>query len=220
MQHKTISGGIKLKDTGEVEAVFSRFNVVDHDGDVTLPGAFKEGQAVRLSAFNHTSWGGVLPVGKGTIHNEADHAIFRGSFFMDTTAGKDHHATVKALGELGEWSYGFDVVEASHGQHDGRDVQFLKSLDVTEVSPVLRGAGIGTRTLSVKSREVGDMTDEEVAEQAQKACQAIAARGLEYPSVLVDSVKTLLVEEESWRKLTGELHLIAALNNVNIEGGS
>lgn len=209
---------VKVTDTGEVTAQIAQFNVIDHDGDVTLPGAFTEGQPVRMSAYNHSSWGGALPVGKGTIHTDGDAAIFEGSFFMKTTAGRDTFEVVKELGELGQWSYGFDVIEASHGEQEGRVVQFLKQLDVTEVSPVLRGAGIETRTLSVKSADElfgKGMTDEEYAEQVECACQALLKRGLAYPPSLVAAVKQRISEEVETNRYMGELHLIAALNGID-----
>jgi HK97 family phage prohead protease len=142
---------IKAADKGQVEAVFSTFNVKDLDGDVTLPGAFQDGAPVRISAFNHDSWGSALPVGKGTIHTTKTEAFLDGQFFLDTAAGRDTFTTVKELGDLQEWSYGYDVVGSSYGQWEGQEVQFLNSLKVYEVSPVLVGAGIGTRTLSAKS---------------------------------------------------------------------
>lgn len=152
-KHKALTGlKITDEDQGLVRAVFSTFNVIDSDGDVTLPGAFEEGKAVRISAYNHTSWGGALPVGKGTIHANDEEAILEGQFFLDTAAGRDTFAVVKQMGELQEWSYGFDVIEAEPGHFNGEAVTFLKRVDVHEVSPVLLGAGVNTRTLAAKSR--------------------------------------------------------------------
>lgn len=151
MNTKNMQVKLENADKGEVTAVFSTFNVIDKDGDVTLPGAFKDGAEALISAYGHTSWQGALPVGKGKIHTNSREAIFKGQFFMDTQAGRDTFTVVKELGERQEWSYGFDVIDAESGDMDGQRVQFLKSLDVHEVSPVLIGAGVGTRTLAVKS---------------------------------------------------------------------
>ncbi|WP_308282648.1 HK97 family phage prohead protease [Pseudonocardia nigra] len=127
--------------------------VVDSDQDVILPGAFTEGEPVVVSAYGHQSWSGALPVGAGEIHTRGDEAIFTGRFFLDTTAGKDTFAVVKALGAAQAWSFGFDVVDEQHGEHSGQRVRFLKRLRTYEVSPVLRGAGVGVRTLAVKAAE-------------------------------------------------------------------
>lgn len=151
---------IKSADKGEVSAVFATFNVVDKDGDVTLPGAFTDGQEVLISAYQHGSWGGSLPVGKGVIRTTRTEAILDGKFFLETTAGRDTFNVLKQLGGKQEWSYGFDVLDAETGTFDGRDVQFLKKMDVHEVSPVLIGAGVNTRTLAVKARKEGGSTVE------------------------------------------------------------
>ena len=136
---------------GEFRAVFSTFNVVDKDGDVTLPGAFKSGAAVRISYWGHR-WQD-LPVGRGVIGQDEKQAWVDGRFFLDTLAGKETYQTVKNLGDLQEWSYGYDILRSEQGKFgEGQDdVRFLKKLEVPEVSPVLLGAGIDTHTESIKS---------------------------------------------------------------------
>lgn len=180
MNIKTFKVNIKDADQGLVEAVFSTFNVIDHDGDVTLPGAFTDGEAVRISAYGHRSWMGELPVGKGTIRSTDSEAILNGGFFLETSAGRDTFEVVKGLGGLQEWSYGFDVIESDAGQQDGQDVQFLKKLKVHEVSPVLLGAGIDTRTLAVKSglkfSEHGDSVLTDVRSLINRFEEVITAR--------------------------------------------
>jgi len=141
---------LKLDDAGSIAFAFAQLNVIDKDGDVTWPGAFPV-KDVPMSAYGHTSWDGALPVGKGSISEQGEWAVFSGQFFMDTTAGRETHATLKALGPLAEYSYGYDPLDYSFGQQDGQDVRFLRGLDVYEVSPVLIGAGIGTHTLAIKS---------------------------------------------------------------------
>lgn len=154
MNKKALTG-VEIKDAsqGTVKAVFATLNVKDSDGDVTLPGAFKDGAPVTISAYGHKTWEGALPVGKGVIRATDTEAILDGQFFLNTTAGRDTFETVKQLGDLQQWSYGFDTVEAERGKHDGEDVQFLKALDVHEVSPVLLGAGVATRTVAAKDRK-------------------------------------------------------------------
>lgn len=153
---------VKSASKGQVEAVFSTFNVIDKDGDVTFPGAFTDGEEVVISTYGHEVWKGGLPVGKGHIRTTRTEAILDGQFFMDTTAGRDHFEVVKAMGPRQEWSYGFDVLhQPETGMFQGRKANFLKKLKVYEVSPVFQGAGINTRTLAVKGRKDGDITPEE-----------------------------------------------------------
>jgi hypothetical protein len=155
-QTKALSG-LKITDPseGRVQAVFATFNTVDHDNDVTLPGAFEDGAKVRISAYNHASWGpAMLPVGKGTISQTDREAILDGQFFMNTQAGRETFETVKELDDLGEWSYGYDIVDGGPGVFDGEEVNYLKKLKTHEVSPVLLGAGIGTRTIATKGKQL------------------------------------------------------------------
>lgn len=147
-------GGLKLDDQGHIKAAFAQLNVIDSDGDVTLPGAFPR-KAVPMSAYGHTSWDGALPVGKGVISEEGDWAVFEGDFFMSTTHGRDAYTTVKELGELAEYSYGYRVVEGERGTFQGKPANILKFLDPFEVSPVLKGAGVGTHTIAIKSGAPG-----------------------------------------------------------------
>lgn len=144
---------VKDADKGLVTAIFSRFNVIDSDRDVTLPHAFTDGAQVRISAYGHTSWEGALPIGIGTIRTTSTEALMDGRFFLDTQGGRDTFTVVKELGPLGEWSYGYDVEESEAGTFQGQQVRFLKKLKVHEVSPVLVGAGVATHTLSAKAAD-------------------------------------------------------------------
>ena len=61
IRHKQLSHvEIKSPDEGQVSAVFSTFNVLDWDNDVTLPEAFEDGAEVVISGYQHTSWGGAF----------------------------------------------------------------------------------------------------------------------------------------------------------------
>lgn len=155
---KSFTGGVTVKDAtkGEVEALFSRFDVIDHDGDVTLKGAFTEGAPVVISAYNHASHRtAALPVGKGSIHYSASEngQVMKGRFLLNTSHGHDTFEVVKALSEddLQEWSYSLHDVVAKSGTWEGERARILERVGlVKEVSPVLMGAGIDTGTLDVK----------------------------------------------------------------------
>jgi hypothetical protein len=157
MQRKALAA-VEFKQGGPEGAFKARIatlNVVDKEGDVTLPGAFPVGKEVIVSAYMHTSWGGALPVGKGVIAADDEAAWIDGQFFMDTTNGLDTYKTVKALGKAQEWSYGYDVLDSSVNAKDlepyAGGKRILKSMDVFEASPVLVGAGVNTATESIKS---------------------------------------------------------------------
>ncbi|QDP46747.1 MAG: putative prohead protease [Prokaryotic dsDNA virus sp.] len=139
---------------GKVEAVFSVFNTVDSDGDVVLPKSIKSGYGDKGVAmvWGH-DWKDVI--GRGEIVQDNDKAVFKGQFIMDTERGREAYNTVKAMGDLQQWSFGYEVLDSENGvfKKDGEaevDVRYLKNLKVWEVSPVLVGANQETYTLAVK----------------------------------------------------------------------
>lgn len=149
---------IKDADKGEVDLVFATFNAWDKDQDWTEPGAFTDGAKVPVSAYGHKSWEGALPVGIAELSQTPREAQARAKFFMDTPDGAATFKTVKRLHEagLGDWSYGYRPKTWEMGERDGQRGRILKAVDVDEISPVLVGAGVGTRTLSAKAAGRGD----------------------------------------------------------------
>jgi len=144
------------KNKGQVEAVFSVFNDIDSDGDVVLPHAIKSGfKSGDVPMVWSHKWD--MPIGKGSIKQDKSKATFVGEFFMDTESGKEAYNLVKNMGDLQQWSFGFQVNDSEYGKHkkdgseDEQDVRYLKDLSVYEVSPVLVGANQDTFTMAIKS---------------------------------------------------------------------
>jgi len=166
-------------DKGTVRAVISTLNVIDHQGDMLLPGAFGE-QRVRLSTYNHGSWGSgldALPVGKGRIYEDGERVIFEGEFFLGTTAGRETYETVKAMGDLQEYSYALPEIESEQRKTpEGLSYRAIKRVRVPEASPVLLGASIGTQTLDIKSAGGKGMRLAEHAEAVLADAAALAER--------------------------------------------
>lgn len=168
---KSLSGvHIKDAEEGIVEAIFSTFGVKDLDGDVVTKGAITDGASVIISAYGHRSWDGELPIGTGTVRVTDNEAILEGKFFLDTTHGRDAWGTVKALSDAGlqQWSYSLEDVKSTKGQLNGETVRIIESVNITEVSPVLKGASIGTRTLSAKHADATKFSN----------CTDVALRGV------------------------------------------
>jgi hypothetical protein len=152
-------GRVEIKAAGLVTATFSTLNAVDKDGDVTPVGAFEDGASVPIGAWEHSSWGargGRLPVGKGVIHADNSKAWVEAALFMNNQGGRETFEVIEKLGPLLEWSYSYDVLEERFGEWQGRQVRFLDKLKVSEVAPVLVGAGIGTQTTEAKARLVAE----------------------------------------------------------------
>lgn len=182
LAHKAIASGVEVKDAekGIVEAVVGRVNVKDHEDDIFLPGAFGD-RDVRLSAYNHRSWpqrGGLPPVGRGTIKERGDEVVAELRFFMSTQDGREHFEQVKQMGDLQEWSFGWlpGTEVLSKVTDDLRDAgvrRAFKSVPVVEVSPVLMGASVGTRTTAVKcdacAAKAAELEEEEEIEPEANA---------------------------------------------------
>jgi len=161
---------LSLSDDGLVSVAFAvlgdpenqKADDIDKDGDVSLIGSLPIGKEVPISAYGHTSWperGARLPVGRGVIGETTSKGrhlgVLTGSFFTDTTPGRDTYLTVKNLGDLQQWSFGY-AVKQRKGTWAGREANINERYDVHEVSPVLIGAGNGTRTLAIKSVDDDD----------------------------------------------------------------
>ena len=161
LQHKEVKLTTTNEVEGKVEAVFSVFNEIDSDNDVVLPNSIKSGYGDNGVAMVWAhDWKDVI--GRGDIIQDEDKAVFKGQFIMDTERGRDAFNTVKAMGDLQQWSFGYEVLESENGvfQKDNQDVEvrYLKDVKVWEVSPVLVGANQNTETVLVK--ENNDIQEE------------------------------------------------------------
>ncbi|MGI8515382.1 MAG: hypothetical protein ACR2NT_09630 [Acidimicrobiia bacterium] len=153
-EHKQLLAEVKSADQGVVEAVVATLGVIDHDNDVVEVGALGGRQRAPLSAYNHSSSGEALPVGVAEVTESGSKWLATTRYFLETLAGREAFATMKALHEAGlpsEYSWGYDVLKSTPDTlDDGRRVRRLEALRLIEVSPVLRGASIGTGSTAVK----------------------------------------------------------------------
>lgn len=173
MERKSVIVQLKDEKEGSFTARIATLNVVDKDGDRTLPGAFPTGRTVLVSAYQHGSWGGSLPVGKATIREDGEEVLADGEFNLSTQSGREHYEAVKFSGNLQEWSYGYRVDDSSEITEDGQTIRELRKVDPIEISPVLLGAGVGTATLAIKKQ---GSTYAEHADTVLAAVNAFAAR--------------------------------------------
>lgn len=187
IERKTFRPQVKAADEGRALVVIATLNAIDQDGDVTLPGYFGEQVAPSVGAHDWAS----VPIGKARVFEQGNEALAEIRFNLDTAGGKDWFAAVKF--DLAnpparqEYSYGFDILAGGtrHGEFEGREVRFLSPTPegapgcrVLEVSPVLLGAGVGTRTLEAKGgrtfgQEIADALA--VLESLEQRAAAVAA---------------------------------------------
>jgi hypothetical protein len=103
---------------------------------------------------------------------------------MDTQTGSEAYKTVRAMGDLADWSYGYLIKpggsrKAAPGVGAARVLQPLPDgspgADVYEVSPVVRGAGTDTGTLEMKQWAPGSELpkDQKFSDQLQGTVVAL-----------------------------------------------
>lgn len=159
VERKSFDVEIKAADDGSFEAVIATLDVIDSDGDIIAPGAFDGAVMSVVPAHDHSS----VPLGKARMEDRGNLAIAKGQFNLDIQAAKDWRSALKFDLEnppaVQEWSFAFRVMDSEEETRDGEPVRILKRMDVMEVSPVLRGAGVNTTTLSVKSKKEGTLAD-------------------------------------------------------------
>lgn len=134
-------------EEGLVEAVVSTFGILDHDHEIVLASAFKDGQELPL-IWGH-DWSS-LPIGKGVISVQSDRAVFSGRLFMDTTPGLDAFRTMKNMGALQQFSWGFTPTKIEIREHEGEQVPHIVESEPHEVSAVLVGSNPRTGILDIK----------------------------------------------------------------------
>ncbi len=153
-EHKAIDAEIKLDEAGAFEAAIATFDAIDSDRDIVRPGAFGDAVVSVLPAHDSSS----VPLGKVQVKERGNLAVAVGGFNLEIGAARDWSAALKFdlanPPAVQQWSWGFIIPAGGstiETHADGEPVRIISKVDVFEVSPVLRGASVGTATLSAKS---------------------------------------------------------------------
>jgi len=92
---------------------------------------------------------------------------------------------------LTEWSYGFRVLESTDEVRDGKSIRVLSKLDVFEVSPVVKGAGIDTHTVDIKGRSHFLRDADEVIRFAERLAKEREGEGQPFRAAWLIECKAL-----------------------------
>lgn len=160
MQFKSMSVET-IDEAGKGVARIAQLSAVDSDGDTYAKGAFSwkkgGGQWVQMIPAHDRK---AMPFGKAWVYEDGDFAYAAFQLNLNTQAGKEWHEALKfdlATGSpVQEWSYGYNALDAAKETRGINQVRVLKQLDVDEISPVIRGAGTGTGTVTIKSATLKD----------------------------------------------------------------
>jgi HK97 family phage prohead protease len=174
LKYRTAPAALDTENEGRLKAAFSVFDELDSDLDVVRKSAFTDGQPVPL-VWSH-DWS--KPIGKGIVRLTDRHAEFDGAFFTDTASGMDAYRTVKAMGELQEFSFGFEIKESRRIKYQDKDAREITKVTVFEVSTVLIGANRNTRTLAIKGGMRRSWDDQDEVLRAELADYLDRARTL------------------------------------------
>lgn len=209
---KTLRSPIELKAEGsdfDFEAVFSTFDVVDLDGDIVKSSAIESGiELPVLWAHRHSD----MPVAVGTVSTDSQKAIIRGKF-IDSQAGRDARATVKATQGVQELSWAFSVKESSEEVQDGKTVRVIEKTVPHEVSFVLRGAAGPGRTEVISAKGLSFVDESEAAlsalsdfvERAKSLSDTRSEKGLRLSDQSRKSIEAVLEQAKAASDALSEL---------------
>lgn len=204
----TAKGVLKTEgdDAGTIEAVISTFDVVDRDGDIVLASAFEDGEAIPM-VWSH-DW--QMPIGKGVINIKDNRAVFKGRLNLNTDWGRNAYESIKDMGDLQEYSWGFQILDSDIVDRDGEKRRAIKTTERFEASPVLVGAaGRGrTQTLSIKGATLAAQSEavlaaaEVLAERLKSLADMRAKEGRTLSTANRDRLKQ---HRESLRTIADDL---------------
>lgn len=153
-EYKRVTAEIKeLGEKGEGLIKFATLEVIDADQDVSRSGAFGKQTMQMVPAHEWQQ----SPIGKAQIFEEGNDVLANIRLNLNNSHGKDWYESIKFDMEVfpppkQEYSYGYTPIKFSHGEFEGQQVRFLEQIEVHEISPVLKGAGVGTGTLLLKEK--------------------------------------------------------------------
>jgi hypothetical protein len=161
------SSDLKLKDvdakSGVVSGYFSAFGMVDSDGDIMMPGAFKrsindwgvEGKGRIKHLLNHNP---AQPLGKLTVLKEDNYGLYYESKIGTHQLGKDFIKMVES-GLIGEHSIGFRTLQEQKSElgNELRDVMLFEGSSLTAW-----GANENTPLIGMKSLKSLETMQEEI----------------------------------------------------------
>jgi hypothetical protein len=144
------TGAITIDSVGTASVVLARLGVCDRDGDLLDPGCLANpGDVVPLSEWNHSVVRErATPAGVAVVREKGNQLV-ADVVFEDSPEGQDSLARVKA--EKPDWSWGYRV-EAARDVTPDEEAEGVRraitKLVVIEVSPVDKGASVGSGTLA------------------------------------------------------------------------
>jgi HK97 family phage prohead protease len=181
---KAVAAEFQADDAGIIEAVVSVFNLVDHGGDVIVPGAFQASLQTKLPNFvwshnwdqplGRTLEAADVPPGDPRLPEairDRGGLWVKGQFNLDTQRGREAYSDIR-FGSITEFSIGFSVVES---EREG-EIRRITKADLYEWSPVLVGMNPATTLISVKGEPRAGCTLDDQAQDVLAAAESLIVR--------------------------------------------
>jgi HK97 family phage prohead protease len=171
---------------GEFLARVAVFNNVDRFGDRILPGAFTESLATwkasgaAIPVIYQHAWG-EPPIGEVTEAAEDEQGlVVRASLYAEENeiAKKVLHALRRK--SLTEFSFAFETKAAGIVFENDEAIREIKTLDLVEVGPCLRGVNPETELIAVKSRLLGRKAGRTLSAATLERLRGLAAELVEF----------------------------------------
>lgn len=166
LQFKSFKADTFDYENGTVEGYASTFGNIDKVNDVVVPGAFKTAvlngpERVRfLWEHDRKEVIGIIE----TLEEDGKGLRFRARF-AGTQRAQETRELMK-MGAVDSFSIGYRVIQESKGQHKGKSVNFLKEIQLMEVSCVAWPCNVEARMSAIKSELDERLNDLSLEDQA------------------------------------------------------
>lgn len=190
----------EVTDAGYFEGYASVFNNVDLGADVILPGAFVKVKTTRAGKLKLALFHDLTRlIGAGDFQSD-DHGLFiKGQINPRVSYARDALELMKD-GTLDSMSIGFNTLQDSIEERDGRRVRVIKQAELWEASVVPFGMNPAAQITTVKSdirlfesalRERMGLSQKEAAAVASLGYPALHRDGGSEATAIVDELKDL-----------------------------
>lgn len=190
----------EVTDAGYFEGYASVFNNVDLGADVILPGAFVKVKTTRAGKLKLALFHDLTRlIGAGDFQSD-DHGLFiKGQINPRVSYARDALELMKD-GTLDSMSIGFNTLQDSIEERDGRRVRVIKQAELWEASVVPFGMNPAAQITTVKSdirlfesalRERMGLSQKEAAAVASLGYPALHRLGGSEATAIVDELKDL-----------------------------
>lgn len=188
-------------DDGQFEGYASVFNNVDLGDDVIAPGAFTKVKTTRNGRLKLALFHDLTRLVGSAEYSQDDHGLYvKGRMNLKVSYARDAYELMRD-GTLDSMSIGFNVLDDTKEDRDGRQIRVIRKAELWEASIVPFGMNPEAQVMTVKS----DIRNFESALRermglSQKEAAAVASLG--FPAIHRDGEGAATETVEELKKLS------------------